>query len=50
MRRLLCFAAYRIVIAWPFDSLKSRIYWALLPYAGEWAHYWSESAEYRPSR
>lgn len=50
MRRLGCWIAYYVVAWWPLSVERrgiGRVYWALLPHAGSYAHYWSEPLEYR---
>lgn len=50
MRRGFCWLMYMIAVYWPFscfDGMGGRIFFALLPWAGEWAYYWSEPPEYR---
>lgn len=50
MRRCFCWFVHWVVIHWPFscyDGVGGRIFFWLLPWAGDWAHYWSEPLEYR---
>lgn len=50
MRRYLCWFLHLIVCHWPlraFEGVSGKIFFAMLPYAGEWAYYWSEPLEYR---
>lgn len=45
-----CWLAYQAVRRWPF-SCYNRVAWPiylwLMPWAGGWAHYWSEPDDYR---
>lgn len=49
--RCVCWVAYQIVVHYPgnvYDEGWQRSLWMwLLPYAGSYAHYWSEPVEYR---
>lgn len=51
MRPIFCRLMHWIVVHWPASvertRLGGRLFFAMLPWAGEWAHYWSESPEYR---
>lgn len=49
MRRFFCAVCFWLVIRWPLvrGGLGLRLYYWMLPWAGEYAHYWCEPAEYR---